>query len=78
MPNVREILRLHIMEHMSCNAVAASVGCHHQTVKRIIGRAERAGFTWPLPEGMDEDRLENAYSHHIRPVVRITFGQAIA
>lgn len=60
MPNVREILRLHIMEHMSFNAVAASVGCHHETVKRIIGRAEKAGLSWPLPENMDESSLEVA------------------
>lgn len=58
MPNIRDILRLHTMEHMSCNAISKSVHCHHETVKRIIERAEAAGLSWPVPEELDDAQLE--------------------
>ena len=58
MPNIRDILRLHTMEHMSRNAISKSVHCHHETVKRIIERAEAAGLNWPVPEELDDAQLE--------------------
>jgi len=30
----------------------------HKTVKRYLERAREAGLGWPLPEGMDEEALE--------------------
>lgn len=58
MPSIKEILRLSMMEHMTNNKTAIALGCHHDTVKNILTRAQNAGIEWPLPENMDDIQLE--------------------
>jgi hypothetical protein len=36
MPNIRDILRLHTMEHMSRNAISKSVHCRHSLAVPLI------------------------------------------
>jgi len=38
--------------------VGRSLGLSQATVSDYMGRARRASLGWPLPEGLDDDRLE--------------------
>ena len=58
MRKVREVLRLHHVAGLSGRAIARSLKLSPVTVKRYICRAEEAGLGWPLPESLDDARLE--------------------
>jgi transposase len=57
MRKITEILRLRAAG-MAERPIAASVGVGSTTVHEYLARAEAAGLSWPLPEGMDEEALE--------------------
>jgi transposase len=57
MRKIGEILRLKAAG-MSMRDIAASTGASTTTVYEYLTRAEGAGLSWPLPEGMDEDALQ--------------------
>jgi transposase len=58
MRKIREVLRLRHGEGLSIRRIGQSLGLPHMTVADCLGRAERAGLSWPLPEGMADDCLE--------------------
>ncbi|MHB9125113.1 MAG: IS21 family transposase [Armatimonadota bacterium] len=58
MRKVREILRLKLHVGLSARQVAKSCKVSAATVLEYERRANDAGLTWPLPEEMDDDRLE--------------------
>ncbi len=58
MRKVRDVLRLSLGEGLSLRQVAASLQVPHTTVADHVRRAKAAGLTWPLPDGLDDDRLE--------------------
>ena len=58
MRKIREILRLVIGEGFSRRQAAAATGSPYSTIADHLGRAERAGLGWPLPEDMDDAELE--------------------
>ena len=58
MRKIREVLRLALGEGLSCRQVSASLGIARSTVSDHLRRAERAGVSWPLPAGLDDDGLE--------------------
>ena len=58
MRKIREILRLSLGEGLSRRQVGAATGSPYSTIADHLGRAERAGLGWPLPEGMDDAELE--------------------
>lgn len=58
MRKVREILRLKWELGLGLRDVARSVAISHSTVLGLIHRAEAAGLSWPLPEDLDDERLE--------------------
>lgn len=58
MRKTREILRLRWAEGLAGRAVARSVRCSPATVSDCVGRAEVAGLSWPLPQELDDARLE--------------------
>lgn len=57
MRKIREILRLKWELGLSNRVVARSCRISHSTVGDYVKRAQMAGLQWPLPEGLDEDRL---------------------
>jgi transposase len=59
MRDVREVLRQRALRR-SLREIATSVGIGRGTVEDYLGRAERAGLSWPLPEGLDDGALEAA------------------
>jgi len=73
MRTIKEILRLRWEAGLSYQAIAVSCRKGQTTVRDYVLRAEAAGLSWPLPEGMDEEELERllfpppAASSHRRP-----------
>jgi predicted transcriptional regulator len=53
-----EILRLKHEVGLTHRQIARSCGLTHPTVSSYLERAAAAGLTWPLPEDMDEERLQ--------------------
>ena len=54
---ITEVLRL-TAQGLSHRQVSQSVGLARSTVAEYVDRAQQAGITWPLPEGLDGDGLE--------------------
>jgi|TARA_B100000315_G_scaffold204928_1_gene198515 transposase len=58
MRKTSEILRLKHEVGLTNRQIAASLGLTHPTVSKYLAHALEAGLTWPLPEELDEDRLD--------------------
>ncbi len=58
MRQLRDILRLKFASGHSHRAIARSCSVGVGTVSEYVGRAKRAGLTWPLPEELDDTALE--------------------
>lgn len=57
MRKISEVLRLRLEQKLSARSIAISCCLARSTVADYLGRARVAGVGWPLPEGMDEERL---------------------
>lgn len=57
MRKIKEILRLKWEVGLAARQIAHSLSISHSTVLDMLRRAERAGFTWPLPD-LDDATLE--------------------
>ena len=57
MRKIREVLRLKA-SGLSFRAIARVCLIGKSTVREYLGRASEAGLTWPLPEGLSEEELE--------------------
>ena len=60
MRKIRELLRLKYEVGRSHREIATSLGIANSTVSDYVRRASAGGFTWPLPEGLDDAALEAA------------------
>ena len=58
MRRLRDILRLKFEGGYSHRAIARACSVGVGTVSEYVGRAKRAGLTWPLPEELDDAALE--------------------
>lgn len=58
MRKVEDVLRLKWGAGLSVRQIAKALGIGRATVSEYIARAEAAGLSWPLPEGMDAAELE--------------------
>jgi len=58
MRQVKDILRLKHFNQLSVREVARSCGLPVSTVGDYLQRAEAAGLSWPLPEGMADSELQ--------------------
>lgn len=58
MRKIREILRLILGEGHTRRAAAAATGVPIATIADQLARAQRAGLGWPLPDDLDDARLE--------------------
>jgi hypothetical protein len=57
MRRIRDVLRLSAAG-MSKRKIAASLGVSATAARDCLGRARRAGLTWPLPESLTDEALE--------------------
>jgi len=55
---IREILRLHFENGYSDRQIGRVFKMSHTTVGKIYGHVVKAGYTWPLPEDLDDTELE--------------------
>lgn len=55
---IREILRLHHELKFSDREIARAFKMSHSTVSKIHTAVHQAGYTWPLPEEVDNNMLE--------------------
>ncbi len=60
MRKIQTILRLHFEAGLSQRQIATSQNIGYGTVSNYLGRARKAGLSWPLPEGMGERELGTA------------------
>jgi len=58
MRKIKEVLRLRFGLGLYQSQVARSCSIGQATVHRYLEKAAAAGLSWPLPDDMDEDRLE--------------------
>jgi transposase len=58
MRQVYEVLRLKWAARLSERQIAQSLGLSRPTVAHYVPRAQAAGLSWPLPEGVNEATLE--------------------
>jgi transposase len=58
MRKTKEVLRLFYDLKLSKRQVARSCNIAPSTVREYLRKAEQAGISWPLPDGMDEAALE--------------------
>ena len=65
-----EVLRLRFELGLSQAEIARSCSISQASVSNCLKRARAAGVSWPLPEGWDEARLEEAlFGHPLRRYV---------
>jgi transposase len=58
MRKIHEILRLKWETGLSNRQIAKSCCVSRSTIAEYLRRAQGAGLSWPLPEGMDDEELE--------------------
>lgn len=58
MRQIHEVLRLKWAAGLSERQIARSLGLSRPTVAAYVRRAQVAGLSWPLPEGLDAATLE--------------------
>lgn len=58
MRKIKEVLRLKFAKGRSIRQISKSCDIGRTTVSDYIGRAERAGLTWPLPVDLDDKAIE--------------------
>src|SRR2546429_1070159 len=63
MRQVHEVLRLKWAGGLSDRQIAQSLGLSRPTIAAYVQRAQAAGLSWPLPEGLDEATLNRLLFH---------------
>jgi transposase len=61
MRKVHDVLRLHFGLKMPQRQIARSIQVSQSTVSEYLTRFERSGLSWPLPEGVDDHRLQQKF-----------------
>ena len=74
MRKISEVLRLKVQCHSTNREIANACSIGVASVSEYIGRASRAGVSWPLPEGMTEPELERLL---YPPAVRLPDDRAL-
>lgn len=58
MRKIREILRLRLEHGLAQRVIGQSLGLSQTAISEYLGRARMAGLSWPLPDDLDDERLE--------------------
>jgi Sigma-70, region 4 len=68
MRKTKEVLRLRFELGLGQRAIARACSISQGAVHNYLKKAAAAGIHWPLPEGWDEQRIEEALFGDRRPV----------
>jgi transposase len=63
MRQIKEILRLKHQHQLSVREIARSCGLPSSTVSDYLLRAQAASLSWPLPEGLDDQHIQERLLH---------------
>ena len=55
---IKEILRLRFSRNLSIRLISQSVNRSSTAVHNMVRKAEKANLCWPVPEDIDDDKLE--------------------
>lgn len=55
---IKEVLRLHHSSGLSNKQISKALGCSRGAVSEYLHRAKAAGFSWPLPDELDDAQIE--------------------
>jgi transposase len=70
MRRIKEVLRLHFELGRGQREIARCLDIAQSTVNGYLSRAQAAGLSWPLPEGLEDDRkLETALFRQAEPAL---------
>ena len=58
MRKVHDVLRLAFELNLSQRQIARSIQLSQSTVSEYLTRFQQAGLAWPLPDGYDDQRLQ--------------------
>jgi DNA-binding transcriptional regulator LsrR (DeoR family) len=58
MRKIKDVLRLTHDVHLNTRQVALSLNISRSTVKNYQERAQKAGLSWPVPDDLTEEQLE--------------------
>jgi transposase len=72
MRKIKDVLRLRHTAGLSYRQIATSLHIGYGAVVRYLQRAEAAGLTWPLPEEISEEELEQRLFSTRGPQERVT------
>ncbi len=64
MRQIREILRLYHEQHYSFRTISRSLMISHVAVKKVVDRAQAAGYTWSLDPQCTDNVLNQALYPH--------------
>ena len=85
MTKYREILRLFLSLHMKTADIMRSCHVSPNTITKTKKRAAELGLSWPLPEGMTEEKLadimfpkKKAQSHFLCDASFLTYSLLLA
>ncbi|GMA60309.1 hypothetical protein GCM10025859_30660 [Alicyclobacillus fastidiosus] len=59
MRKIHEVLRLYAEAGLSERTIAKSVSLSRSTISKIITRSKEIGLSWPIPDDMDDSKLES-------------------
>ena len=68
MHQIIEVLRLKHAAHLSHRQIARALKISTGTVTNYLSSAQRAGLSWPLPDGVDADRAEARFENAVLTV----------
>jgi len=71
MRKIREVLRLKYTHPLSNPQIAVSCNLSKECVRQYIKRAEKAGLSWPLPEGIDDVELERRLFKDVNQALQV-------
>jgi transposase len=58
MRKIKDVLRLHFDSHLGQRPIGLCLGLSRTTVGDYLRRAVRAGLSWPLPDSLSDQELE--------------------
>ena len=58
MRKIREVLRLRLGHGLPQRAIAQSLRLSQGAISGYLSRARLSGLAWPLPDDLDDERLE--------------------
>ena len=70
MRKIKEVLRLRFELKLGQREIARACSISQGAVHNYLKKAAAAGIHWPLPEGWDENRIEQALFGERRPIER--------